>query len=313
MTETPDPDAARPATTTTQAQIGEMVERHLVESHVARALAAQLSAPTPTPGPFARLWAWLGAVFAHPLVVTILGFVLTSGVVWYLDDQASKRTEAASARAIAQDRLIAWQAQEVARIEAERDRALASLRGLNDVIDARAFHLKRYSYGLHKLDSAQSNRRAAAYDESVADWNLKFPTHLESLHRALDVDGAARQWRIWRAVETHVGSNNLLSAHRCLMEALAARAQKPERLLANHNCTNGVAVSAWVEAAAQGARACSIALRISGRDTILRRAEAQLVRLASLEARNPDWRQIEAGHWRDIEVGPLVSCGEQNE
>lgn len=314
---TDGPDTAHPERLVSaqdlEKEIGVIVERQLVENHVALALAKNLNSDVPAHR-VSRLWGHLGALVSHPLMVALLGAL----AVWYLDGQATKRAE----DALAQERLVAWQIQEREAIVKRENAALVTVANLVDVVFARATETGLLGAAIEDGDADTIQTRRLAYDAAYRDWNNRTNGLVAQLMTALGVPDAT--WETHNAataVQTFIGWGQIKIGGICVDAALDAfqagvsiSPETAQKALAELRCKTrrvGGETEHWLSflrETATASRACARALSIQLRVALRARADEQRRVLAGLTAIEAGWLDRRPALVRITEVSGLSEC-----
>lgn len=157
-----------------------MTEEELlaVRGIVAEEIGAAKSEPSPS-------------IWRHPLMVTILGFALTTGVLtgyeWFERGQERKREMRASEQA----QLEIWRANEILRVQGLALTARETLSEAVRAIQSRALEADLLRSALDRGSPSEAAARKSRYDEAFRDWNIGFDQRFVGLSESLKLGAPA--------------------------------------------------------------------------------------------------------------------------
>lgn len=151
----------------------------------------------------------LGGFFAHPLIVTIAGFLMTTGVLFVIEQ-----------RIAASERTLQDYEREHAAIHREADATLAQLDELIELMNRRAIEANLTASAINRGSVDEAKARKARYDNYFRDWGATYDARVRVI---LDYIGVEEKRfgkdAIYRAVQTSVGSNRFRPMDGCVTKA----------------------------------------------------------------------------------------------
>lgn len=181
--------------------------RQLVDEEIERAAIRELvREATEKPKPL------LDRVFRHPLFITFVGFMLTSGLLWvvqqWVDDTEKERAARAETRA---------------KIAADAKEAIDLLDGLVLLAHQRATETSLITFSLLDGDGELTQDRVGRYYEIYRRWVTTYQPQTRKILAHMGVSGQADATEndpFFRAIEDKLGYESFLLGHACLRRLL---------------------------------------------------------------------------------------------
>lgn len=150
-----------------------------------------------------------GGFFAHPLIVTIAGFLMTTGVLFVIEQ-----------RIAASERALQDYEREHAAIHREAEATLAQLDELIVLMNRRAIEANLTASAIKRGSLDEARARKARYDNYFRDWGATYDARVRVI---LDYIGVEEKRfgkdAVYKAVQTSVGNNRFRPMDGCVTNA----------------------------------------------------------------------------------------------